>query len=157
MLLPCLSWLDSSTHVFAFFFLRTVTRPGFALSVCPHRHHQNNVKGSMWEGEREWETVREGERQISGCFVGNTVKRSTVHGAPSAEHTSKPVLHLYCQHLGEERRGARVEQPLSSAGSLPTASPVDVPPLSSPLVLPNCLCALPHFFTFTQFRFLLFR
>lgn len=31
--------------------------------------------------------------------------RCRVHGAPSAERTSKPVLHLYCQHLGEERRG----------------------------------------------------
>lgn len=48
-----------------------------------------------------------------------------------------------------ERRGARVEQPLSSAGSLPVASLVDVP-FKFPARVPNCLCAccITSLFTF---------
>lgn len=54
----------------------------FALSVCPHRHHQNTVKGSVRGGARERTRgrERESEEQVPGCFVGITVKRSTKHG-----------------------------------------------------------------------------
>lgn len=38
-----ISFIYSPTHLF----LLTVTHLGFALSVCPHRHHQNIVKGSL--------------------------------------------------------------------------------------------------------------
>lgn len=94
---------------FCFFFAHCHP-PWFCLACLPtlassKLSQRFNVRGK----ERMRETGR--EEQVPGCFVGNTVKRSSVHGAPSAEHTSKPVLHLYCQHLREERRGARVEQP----------------------------------------------
>lgn len=112
-LLPRLSSLELFTRLFFFFFCTLSPSLVLASSVCPHWHHQNAVKDSLREGEeRMRDSASGGEEQVPGCFVGNTVKRSAVHGAPSAEHTSKPVLHLYCQHLGEERSegGAAFEQ-----------------------------------------------
>lgn len=140
-------------------FLLTVTHLGFRLVCLPtllsSKHRQRfSVRGR--------ETVREGERSRSRDALWVTPlneARCTVHSAPSAEHTSKPVLHLYCQHLGEERRGARVEQPLSSAGSLPSASFVVVPfklPARATKLLTVCAYHITTLFTFTQFRCLLF-
>lgn len=115
-------WINLFTRLFAFFspptfffvfFFAHYQPPWFRLVCLPtlatSKHCQRfSVKG----GERTWEAVR--EEQVLGCFVGNTVKRSTMHDtrSPSAEHTSKPVLHLYCQHLGKERSegGAAFEQ-----------------------------------------------
>lgn len=150
----------SLPHLFTplFGFLCSVTHLSCASSVCPHGQHQRTVKGSVQDAGEEWERVREAEEQVPGCFVGNTVKRSMVHGAPSAEHTSKPVLHLYCQHL-EEKWGWCS---LWAALGLYQVPLLLMLPLSSHLVQPNCLCARRittfffFFFTFAQFRLLLF-
>lgn len=141
MLLPSLPWLYLLAY-FPFFFTHCHP-PWFRLVCLPtlasSKHSQRfNVRGR----ERMRDSEREREEQVPGCFVGNTVKRSTVHGAPSAEHTSKPVLHLYCQHLGEERRGEeRGWSSLWAALGLYPLPLLSMFALSSPLTLPNCLCA----------------
>lgn len=152
MLLPCLSWLHLSTHVFAFFFffLHTVTHPGFALSVCPHWHHQNTVKGSMWEGERENERQWERERGRFRDALWVTPLNEARYTAPLQQSI---LQSLFCtctvniwERRGEERSegGAAFEQRWVFTHCLSRRCS----PLSSPLALPNCLCALPHFFYF---------
>lgn len=148
------SFIYSPIHLFSL----PVTHLGFSPCLSAHTGIIKTLSKVQCEGEREREREAERERARSRSQDALWVSllneaRSTVHGAPSAEHTSKPVLHLYCQHLEEERRGARVEQPLSGAGSLPTASLVDVP-FKLPTRATKLLMCLPHyrtFFTFTQF------
>lgn len=144
MLLPCLSRLHLFTRLFAFFCSPSPT----LVSPCLSAH--TGIIKTLSKVERERENERQWERSRSRDALWVTPlneARCTVHGAPSAEHTSKPVLHLYCQHLGEERRGARVEQPLSSAGSLPTASLVNVP-FKLPTRATKLLMCLPHYHAF---------
>ena len=155
MLLPCLSWLRLFTRLFASFCSPSPTLV-FRLVCLPTLASSKHCQKVQREGERERENERQRERARSRSQDALWVSllneaRSTVHGAPSAEHTSKPVLHLYCQHLEEERRGARVEQPLSGAGSLPTASLVDVP-FKLPTRATKLLMCLPHYRTFFYFH-----
>lgn len=93
---------------------------------------------------------RRGE-QVPGCCVGNTVKRSTMQSTrrPFSRAHFKACFALVLSTFGrgEERRGARVEQPLSSAGSLPAASLVNVP-FKLPTRATKLLMCTPHFLRF---------
>lgn len=93
------------TCLFAFFFFFAHCHPPWFRLVClptpaSSKHRQRfNGRGER-ENERQWESER-GSRSRDALWVTPLNEaRCTVHGAPSAERTSKPVLHLYCQHLG---------------------------------------------------------
>lgn len=146
----CLAFLDFLYLLTYSPFFAHCHPPWIRLVCLPTPASSKHCQRFTVREDREWEAVGEGERSRSRDAMWVTPlneARCTVHGAPSAEHTSKPVLHLYCQHLGEERIGARVEQPLSSAGSLPTASLVNVP-FKLPTRATKLLMCLPHYHTF---------
>lgn len=112
---------------FEFAYLLAFFSPFFADCHPPclfaHTGIFKHCQGWMCERGREWKTVSKGERSRSRDALWvtplNEAQRA-VHGSPSAEHTSKPVLHLYCQHLGEERSegGAAFEHTFSCLCSL---------------------------------------
>lgn len=149
-------WINLFTRLFAFFpsppffcfFLLTISHLGFALSVCPHWQHQNTVKGSVWKGVREHERQWGKSRSWDALWVTRLNEALCMVHAPLQRSTLQSLF-CTCTVNIWERRGARVEQPLSSAGSLPAASLVDVP-FKFPARVPNCLCAccITSLFTF---------